>query len=92
MLKGNLISRKLGWSKEYGTAVRVGGARITFYSGLPSANIVGATASLLLSIDEAQHISIDHYDTQIAPMAAKKPLWRTRRGVLTADGKTEKHV
>ena len=72
VLKLNLISRKLGWSKEYGTAVRVGGARITFYSGLPSANIVGATASLLLSIDEAQHISIDHYDTQIAPMAAAK--------------------
>jgi hypothetical protein len=53
-------------------SIRVGGARISFYSGEPGANIVGATASLLLSVDEAQHVSSEHYDTQIAPMAAAK--------------------
>jgi hypothetical protein len=85
-LKENVIARKLGWTKEQGMAIRVGGARISFYSGMPGANIVGATASLLLSIDEAQDISVEHYDTQIAPMAAAKNAARIFWGTAwTAD-------
>ncbi len=69
VLKRNLITRGM-WSKESGYIYRIGDARIFFFSGSPTANIVGATASTLLVIDEAQDISIEKYDKEIAPMAA----------------------
>jgi hypothetical protein len=69
VLKRNLITRGM-WSKESGYVYRIGDARIFFFSGSPTANIVGATASTLLVIDEAQDISIEKYDKEIAPMAA----------------------
>ncbi len=68
-LSANLLTRER-WERQYGHVYRVGGARVTFLSGSPTANIVGATASTLLSIDEAQDILIDKYDKEIAPMAA----------------------
>ncbi len=58
------------WEKHHGHIYQVGQARLIFLSGSPSANIVGATANTLLSIDEAQDILIDKYDKEIAPMAA----------------------
>ncbi len=58
------------WKKESGYIYRVGTARITFLSGAPEANIVGATASILLEVDEAQDVSTVKYDKEIAPMAA----------------------
>ena len=58
------------WSKHFGHVFQVGEARINFLSGSPTSNIVGATANLLLSIDEAQDIQIDKFDKEIAPMAA----------------------
>jgi Terminase RNaseH-like domain len=69
VLKRNLITRSF-WSKESGYIYRMGDARIFFFSGSPTANIVGATASTLLEIDEAQDISAEKYDKEIAPMAA----------------------
>ncbi len=69
VLSGNMIVRDR-WEKHYGHIYQVGGARVVFLSGSPSANIVGATASALLSIDEAQDIRMDKYDKEIAPMAA----------------------
>ncbi|NPV87264.1 MAG: hypothetical protein HPY45_14795 [Anaerolineae bacterium] len=69
VLETNLITRTL-WRKESGYIYRIGSARIFFFSGAPESNIVGATASTLLSIDEAQDIQIDKYDKDIAPMAA----------------------
>lgn len=68
-LSANLLTRER-WARQYGHIYRVGGARVTFLSGSPTANIVGATASTLLSVDEAQDILIDKYDKEIAPMAA----------------------
>jgi hypothetical protein len=68
-LKHNLLTRML-WRKEQGYIYRVGEARIFFLSGSPETNIVGATASHLLSVDEAQDIQINKYDKDIAPMAA----------------------
>jgi len=59
-----------GWSKESGYIYRVGGARIYFLSGQPSANIVGATASTLLQCDEAQDVLVSKWDKEISPMAA----------------------
>lgn len=45
-------------------------ANIAFFSAAPESNIVGATASILLEVDEAQDVSIDKYDKDIAPMAS----------------------
>jgi hypothetical protein len=66
VLQKNLIARIL-WSKESGFIFRVGTARIYFLSGAPEANIVGATASLLL---EAQDVQIAKFDKDVSPMAA----------------------
>jgi hypothetical protein len=58
------------WRKESGYLYRVGRAGIFFFSGAPEANIVGATASLMLEVDEAQDVGVEKYDKDIAPMAA----------------------
>jgi hypothetical protein len=58
------------WQKDSGYRFSVGKASITFLSGSPETNIVGATASTLLQVDEAQDISLEKYDKEIAPMAA----------------------
>lgn len=59
-----------GWACQSGYIYRLGEARLTFLSGSPETNIVGATASLMLCVDEAQDIQIEKYDREIAPMAA----------------------
>ncbi len=69
VLSKNLISRDM-WTKSKGYIYRVGKARIYFLSGSPTSNIVGATANLILNVDEAQDILIDKFDKEIAPMAA----------------------
>jgi hypothetical protein len=69
VLEKNLVARGL-WAKESGYIYRVGQARIFFLSGAPEANIVGATASTLLEVDEAQDVQISKFDKDIAPMAA----------------------
>ena len=80
------LAREIGWSKENGYSYRVDRARISFFSGEPTANIVGATASLLLEVDEAQNVDIEKYDTQIAPMAASTDATRVFWGTAwTAD-------
>ena len=69
VLSANLIVKDR-WEKHAGHIYQLGKARLTFLSGSPTANIVGATANLLLSIDEAQDITTDKFDKEIAPMAA----------------------
>jgi len=69
VLNRNLVIRDR-WEKHFGHVYQVGSARISFLSGSPTANIVGATADLLLSVDEAQDILVDKFDKEIAPMAA----------------------
>ncbi|MDR3575351.1 MAG: hypothetical protein P4L50_15935 [Anaerolineaceae bacterium] len=68
-LEKNLLIKGL-WKKESGFIYRHGTARMKFLSGGPEANIVGATASTLLEVDEAQDIQISKFDKDIAPMAA----------------------
>lgn len=58
------------WEKESGYIYRIGRARITFLSGAPESNIVGATATHLLEVDEAQDVAAGKFDKDIAPMAA----------------------
>lgn len=69
VLERNLLTRSL-WRKESGYIYRLGQSRTLFFSAQPKANIVGATASTLLEVDEAQDVSIAKYDKDIAPMAA----------------------
>lgn len=69
ILKKGLLTRGL-WEKESGYIYRVGRASICFFSGEPQANIVGATASTLLEVDEAQDVAAGKYDRDISPMAA----------------------
>jgi hypothetical protein len=69
------------YQKESGYIYKVGTSRIYFFSGQPRSNIVGATASMLLEVDEAQDVMISKYDKEIAPMAAStnatKVFWGT---------------
>ncbi len=69
VLKRNFLTSPL-WVKELGYVYRIGEAKIIFLSGSPETNIVGATASALLSVDEAQDIQINKFDRDIAPMSA----------------------
>jgi len=69
VLRGNDLTRNR-YVKESGYIFRINRARIAFLSGAPEANIVGATASTLLEVDEAQDVQIDKFDREIAPMAA----------------------
>ena len=69
VLETNSVAKHL-WHKESGYIYRTGNARISFFSGQPRSNIVGATASILLEVDEAQDVMIAKYDKDIAPMAA----------------------
>lgn len=73
------------WVKQQGYLYRVGAARQVFLSGAPEANIVGATASLLLQVDEAQDVHIDKFDKDIAPMAASTNATRVFWGTAWTD-------
>lgn len=65
----NILTRTM-IRKESGYIYVFGSARISFFTGSPESNIVGATASTLLEVDEAQDIQPAKYDKDIAPMAA----------------------
>ncbi|MHB1121068.1 MAG: hypothetical protein ACYC11_13530 [Bellilinea sp.] len=69
VLERNVLTAR-EWTLESGYIYRLGQARIFFLSGAPEANIVGATASALLEVDEAQDLEVEKYDKDIAPMAA----------------------
>jgi len=46
------------------------GPQVMFFSASPDSSIVGATASLLLEIDEAQEVSIEKFERDLRPMAS----------------------
>jgi hypothetical protein len=58
------------WEKEHGYIFRLGHARILFFSAQREANVVGATASLLLECDEAQDVDEEKWNKEFRPMAA----------------------
>ncbi len=78
MLDNPLIAGRI-WS-SYGYMIGVApsaeereaqsGPRITFFSAGAGASIVGATASLLLEIDEAQDVASEKFDRDLRPMAS----------------------
>lgn len=68
-LSANLMSRMF-WKKRSDFMRMVGKAKVSFLSGDAAANVVGATASLLLIINEAQDVDPAVYDKKFAPMVA----------------------
>ena len=50
--------------------IRYGNTRVRCLSASPNAAIVGATADLLLEVDEAQMVPPEKFDREAAPMAA----------------------
>lgn len=60
----------IGLVPEGRVAEEQSGPRVLFFSAGPEAHIVGATASLLLEIDEAQDVAPAKYDIDLKPMAS----------------------
>jgi hypothetical protein len=48
------------------------GPRVMFFSANPDSSIVGATASHLLEVDEAQDVSVEKFNRDLRPMASTK--------------------
>ncbi len=57
-------------AREGGYMLRLGRARAVFLSAAPTANVVGATADILLEADEAQDLDEDKWNKDFRPMAA----------------------
>ena len=55
---------------EHGYALRLGEARLLFFSAEPSARVVGATAHHLLEVDEAQEVAKEKFYKEFRPMGA----------------------
>jgi hypothetical protein len=58
------------WASQYGYVIALGKAKVFFFSGARDSQIVGATASLLLEVDEAQDFDEEKYSKDLRPMAA----------------------
>lgn len=58
------------WRSSYGYMVALGKAAVMFFSAEESSNVVGATAHLLLEVDEAQDVSHEKYAREFRPMGA----------------------
>jgi hypothetical protein len=68
------------WRNERGYMIRLGQARALFFSTAPGASIVGATASLLMEVDEAQDVDAARYDKDLSPMASSTNATRVLYG------------
>ena len=58
------------WRLEGGNIVRLERAQQTFLSAEPTSNVVGATADVLLELDEAQDVERDKFLKEFRPMGA----------------------
>lgn len=71
MLKASFLTKaSRAWRSSYEFMVVVGLARAIFFSAERKARRLGATASLLMEIDEAQDVDATIYDKDFAPMRA----------------------
>jgi hypothetical protein len=68
-LQSNPLTRKR-WKSAFGYMLQLGNCTTMFLSAERHANVMGATASLLLEIDEAQDVDPDKYDREFRPMAS----------------------
>lgn len=55
---------------EHGYMIRLGNARTVFFSADKNANVVGATAHILLEVDESQDVDKEKYTKEFKPMGA----------------------
>ena len=58
------------WRLEGGNIVRLDRSQQTFLSAEPTSNVVGATADVLLELDEAQDVERDKFLKEFRPMGA----------------------
>ena len=68
-LDSNIATRGQ-WHSSAGFIFRFHKARLQFFSGEAKSKVVGATADLLLSVDEAQDIDPAKFDKEFDPMTA----------------------
>jgi len=73
------------WARERGYMVRLGEARALFFSAAPGASVVGATASALLELDEAQDIEEEKATKDFLPMASTTNATRVYYGTAWTD-------
>lgn len=69
------ITERMPWltfRNRVGYIRECGKAQIHFLSADPAANVVGATASLLMEVDEAQDVDKAVFDKRFSPMRASK--------------------
>ena len=64
---------------------RQDGPRVLFYSASPESNVVGATAELLLEIDEAQDVEWEKFNRDFRPMAAVRNATTVLYGTAWSD-------
>jgi len=69
VLDENMLTRG-AWRMESGYVFRMGACGAAFFSGQRESNVVGATASLLLIVDEAQDVSETKFYKDFLPMTA----------------------
>ena len=69
VLRGNL-TETAGTIRSAKTQTSYGNTRVRYLSASPNSAIVGATADLLLEVDEAQLVPPEKFDRDAAPMAA----------------------
>ncbi|MEK7282121.1 MAG: hypothetical protein AAB037_07225, partial [Chloroflexota bacterium] len=58
------------WKSEHGYILRLGKARSLFLSADTSSHVVGATAHILLEVDESQEVDREKFDRDFRPMGA----------------------
>jgi hypothetical protein len=75
----------LGLAPRADAARAHSGPRVMFYSASPESNVVGATADLLLEIDEAQDVSVEKFDRDFRPMAATRNATTVLYGTAWSD-------
>lgn len=70
------------WRSSSGFIFRFHRSRLLFFSGEPTAKVVGATADLLLSVDEAQDIDPAKFAKDFDPMTASTNATRIFWGTI----------
>lgn len=73
--RADMVTERSPWLKfkpSMGYIFKCGRAQIHLLSADPDASVVGATASLMLEVDEAQDVDIPTFDKKFSPMRASK--------------------
>jgi len=80
------IGTRGGWNSTKGCIYSFGNASVWFFSAAPGSNVVGATADLLLSVDEAQEVDPVKFDKDFDPMTASTNATRVFWGTAWTAG------